>query len=282
MNNATMAQNVSIPDANFKAELVENSSINTNGDDEIQVSEAQAFTESISVTAKSISDLTSIAAFVNLTELVCPSNSLTSLDISANTALEELNCQQNNLTSLDISAHKNLIHLTCKKNQLTSLNVANGNNSNFTFFHAADNPLLTCITVDNGFDADAAGWIKDATASWNNSGTPCGGTISVTGVTVSPTTATITAGNTQVLTATVLPTDATDKTLTWSSNNTAVATVDAAGVVTAVAADTATITVTTNDGGFTATCAVTVVAPQFSIDISNHDYGIIDLAATAT
>ena len=59
------------------------------------------------------------------------------------------------------------------------------------------------------------------------------------------------------LVATVLPQDAAIKTVMWESSNEAVATVTA-GTVTAVAAGTATITATTTDGGFAATCAVTV------------------------
>jgi uncharacterized protein YjdB len=57
----------------------------------------------------------------------------------------------------------------------------------------------------------------------------------------------------------ISPADATDKTLTWVSSNTDVAVVDAIGVVTLKAAGNATITVTTNDGGKTATCDLTVV-----------------------
>lgn len=85
-------------------------------------------------------------------------------------------------------------------------------------------------------------------------------TVPVTGVTLSPTTASISAGLTQQLTATVAPSNASNQAVTWSSSNTAVATVSATGVVTAVAAGTATITVKTTDGAKTATCAVTVTA----------------------
>ena len=65
-------------------------------------------------------------------------------------------------------------------------------------------------------------------------------------------------GKTSALVETVLPTYATDKSVSWSSDNTSVATVSPSGVVTAVASGTATITVTTTDGGKTATCRVTV------------------------
>ena len=84
--------------------------------------------------------------------------------------------------------------------------------------------------------------------------------ISVTGVTISPTTASIEVGNTQQLTATVSPSNATNKSITWSSNNTSVATVSSTGLVTGISAGNATITVTTTDGGYTATCTITVAA----------------------
>ncbi|MDR0866677.1 MAG: Ig-like domain-containing protein [Candidatus Symbiothrix sp.] len=85
-------------------------------------------------------------------------------------------------------------------------------------------------------------------------------TIAVTGVTVSPTSATvIAAGATKTLTATVAPSTAAVKTVSWKSSNTAVATVSASGVVTGVASGTATITVTTTSGSKTATSAITVL-----------------------
>jgi uncharacterized protein YjdB len=92
-------------------------------------------------------------------------------------------------------------------------------------------------------------------------------TVDVTGVTLAPTTATLTVGETTTLTPTVLPGDATDKSVTWSSSNEAVATVSNEGVVTAVAAGEATITVTATNGtdvttdDQTATCTVTVAIP---------------------
>lgn len=90
----------------------------------------------------------------------------------------------------------------------------------------------------------------------------------VTGITLDKDSATINVGDTEplTLTATVLPDDAADKTVTWSSDNTSVATVDANGKVTAIAEGTATITVTATNGtddtsdDKTATCAVTVVS----------------------
>lgn len=67
-------------------------------------------------------------------------------------------------------------------------------------------------------------------------------------------------GGSSDLHATVLPADATDPSVSWSSSNTAVATVNNNGHVTALTAGTTTITVTTTDGNKTATCTVTVTA----------------------
>ena len=87
---------------------------------------------------------------------------------------------------------------------------------------------------------------------------PAPSAISVTGVTLNKSTLSIQVGGSETLTATVAPKDASNKKVTWKSSNAAVATVDAAGKVTAVKAGEATITVTTDDGGKTATCKVTV------------------------
>ena len=82
--------------------------------------------------------------------------------------------------------------------------------------------------------------------------------VAVTGVSVSPTSASLDVNETVQLVATVSPEDATNKDVTWSSNNTSVATVSSTGIVTGVGEGSATITVTTDDGGFTATSSVTV------------------------
>lgn len=67
-------------------------------------------------------------------------------------------------------------------------------------------------------------------------------------------------GATTSLTATVSPEDATDKSVSYASSNTSVATVSPIGVVTGVSAGSATITVTANDNGKSATSSVTVTA----------------------
>lgn len=82
--------------------------------------------------------------------------------------------------------------------------------------------------------------------------------ITVTGIVLDKVKATLTEGETTTLVPTITPADATDKSVRWSSSNQAVATVTDGGVVSALHAGTAVITATTNDGGITATCTVTV------------------------
>ena len=117
---------VNIPDADFKNALLTHIPvIDTNGDNEIQHSEAEAFTGALSLDDKNISNLTGIEAFTSVTQLYCHSNNLTSLDVSANTALQELYCFNNQLTSLNISTNTALQILDCYINELTSLDLSN-------------------------------------------------------------------------------------------------------------------------------------------------------------
>ena len=98
--------------------------------------------------------------------------------------------------------------------------------------------------------------------------------IMVTGISLDKTSLTFTAANqTATLTATVLPSNATNKSVMWTSSNTSVATVDANGKVTAVANGTATITAKTNDGSnLIATCKVTVDIPEPGVFSNNKLY----------
>lgn len=93
-------------------------------------------------------------------------------------------------------------------------------------------------------------------------------TVPVTGVTLNKTELTLEAGQSETLTATVAPSNATNKAVTWTSSKEEVATVSADGVVSAVAEGEATITVATVDGDKTATCAVTVSAPANPIPVT--------------
>ncbi len=257
--NALYAQNVNIPDANFKQALLDHfPTIDTDGDGEISVAEAEAFDGAMDISYKSVSDLTGLEAFVNIKELTAGFNFLSgTLDFSANTKLERLLCrgneidavsliantklkrldlannklkqlklsantlierlwiqsneiealdlinlthlehfvaddnklsdldfsnnenlltvgvQNNELTSIDVSSNHSLYLLNAWNNKLTSVNVANGNNANINRMKVENNPNLTCIQHDEGFNPESipcteqGGWCKDETAQWS-------------------------------------------------------------------------------------------------------------------
>ncbi len=101
--------------------------------------------------------------------------------------------------------------------------------------------------------------------------------VNVTGVTVSPTSLSLVEGESGDLTATVSPSNADNASVTWDSSDKSVATVSN-GKVTAVKAGSANITVKTVDGGFTASCAVTVAAKV--IDVSSVSLSKTELTLT--
>ena len=101
-------------------------------------------------------------------------------------------------------------------------------------------------------------------------------TVVVTGVSLNKTSLTITEGENETLSATVAPSNATNTAVSWSSSNTGVATVNN-GQVTAVKAGTATITVTTSDGGKTASCSVTVEAKKIPVTGVSIDKETVEL-----
>ena len=113
-----------------------------------------------------------------------------------------------------------------------------------------------------GIVVDARYGLVDLSTFFSSIQTPdsiqASGNIPVTGVGVVPSSDILAVDDTLQLVATVYPTNATNKEVTYSSSAEGVATVDSDGLVTAVAEGTATITVTTTDGGKTDTCSITV------------------------
>ena len=117
-------------------------------------------------------------------------------------------------------------------------------------------PGITTITVeteDGGYTATCNVTVIDSSI------------VSVTGVKLSANVAELTIGNSKQLTAAISPTNATNKGVTWSSSNTNVASVSSSGVVVAKGEGTATITVKTDDGGYTAACTIRVSKPSPSV-----------------
>ena len=105
---------------------------------------------------------------------------------------------------------------------------------------------------------------------------PLGTEVEVTGVTLNKTSATISKGDSLTLTATLEPSNATDKSITWSTSNSKVASVEN-GVVTAVSAGTATITAS-SDNGKAASCKVTVVVPAPVLSLEDTKISAISVS----
>lgn len=118
------------------------------------------------------------------------------------------------------------------------------------------------LTVPDGASLNTNGKLTVDGGTLTQNGTVTGGvTYKVTGVSLDKTNLNLNVGVGATLTPTITPDNATDKSVTWESSAPGVATVDTNGKVTAVAEGTATIIVTTADGGKTATCEVTVTQP---------------------
>ena len=125
--------------------------------------------------------------------------------------------------------------------------IATVNQSGYVTAKAAGSATIYVRASDGGYTASAHVTVRS----------------NVTGVSVSPTSMTLTTGQSRQLTATVKPSNATNKNVTWSSSNSSVASVSGSGYVTARGTGTATITVRTQEGGYTATCRVTVNSSTF-------------------
>ena len=176
-----------------------------------------------------------------------------------------------------ITPSEKTVDVTLVKLSQTKLNlVAGGETATLTATVNPDNATDKTVTWTS--DNEAVATVKDGvvtpvaegkatiTAKAGNKTATCtvtvaSATIEVTDITLDKTTLTLAISATATLKATVAPDDATDKTVTWETSDKTIATV-ADGVVTAVAAGTATITAKTGDK--TATCTVTVEAPYIA------------------
>ncbi len=132
---------------------------------------------------------------------------------------------------------------------------AQGTNTNNLLRYNSSSSIFSCYSSGQG---DVSIYKKGG--SGGGGSTPDPDPIPVTGVSLDITSHTMKEGETVTLTATVTPDDAADKTVTWKSSDENIAKVNTNGVVTAVSPGNATITVTTTDGGHTATCTIKVNA----------------------
>ena len=139
------SQTTEIPDLNFEQALIDLGYDSGDPDGFVLTTNINLISE-LNVIAKSITDLTGIEGFTDLTRLYCSGNQLTRLDVSNNTALTYLHCYGNQLTSLDVSNNTALIKIGSYSNELTSLDVSN--NTALTDLSVVDNQL-TSLDVSN-------------------------------------------------------------------------------------------------------------------------------------
>ena len=135
------------------------------------------------------------------------------------------------------------------------------------------------LTLDNGASLDANGHhvIVDGGTLDESLAESLGGSViyKVTKVELDETSLTLKVGDEETLIPTITPDNATNQTVTWSSDNEQVATVEN-GKVTAVGVGTTTITVETEDGEFTATCEVTVSKAMPTIQVTVPSDAVYD------
>jgi uncharacterized protein YjdB len=139
----------------------------------------------------------------------------------------------------------------------TSADIVSVDGNGFLTALSAGKARVSVATVEGGYTADSIITVKTI--------------VPVTGVTLTSTSADVAINSTLRLTATIIPSNATSKDVSWSSSNSSVASVDTTGLVTGVAAGAATITVTTEDGNISANSYITVLSqsiPVSSIDVT--------------
>ena len=218
--------------------------------------------------------------------LHCSDNRLTSLDLSKNKGLVSLHCEKNQLGSLDVSNSPNIGNLYCEENCLTNLNI--GRNTGLAYLDCGDNQLsildishcsrLVQLTKEVSPAMDylyGYGWFYDD----DNDGfsdvtkpslfadesvkiiTDGSGVTKklVSSIKLNATKKQLKKGKSYQLKATITPSDAANKKVTWSSSNKKIATVSASGKVKAKKKGTCIITCTAKDGsGVAAECRITV------------------------
>ena len=162
------AQVIAFADANFKAALINhNPVIDTNGNGEIEVSEAQAV-NSLSVVSANISSLSGLENFVNVTNIICMGNQISEFPNFGLAHLETLYCAHNLISAINLENFPALSVLAIENNQLAILDVHNNHNLHYlsagqnllseinlcgtavASLECSSSPNLTNITIKNG------------------------------------------------------------------------------------------------------------------------------------
>ncbi|MCQ2144506.1 MAG: Ig-like domain-containing protein [Bacteroidales bacterium] len=185
-----------------------------------------------------------------------------------------------NVPVTNVAINKSSLTMTEGEKQrlVASITPANATNKNVTWESSNTEVVTVSLGVVSAIKPGTA-TITVTTEDGNKTGkceiTVVERTYPVTGVSLDKTSVSLVKGESTSLTATITPSNATNKNVTWTSSNTAVATV-AGGTVSAVGRGSATITVRTQDGEFTATCSVTVTVPVTSVKLDKSSISLTE------
>ena len=180
----------------------------------------------------------------------------------------------NNIAVTGVRLNKTALPLLAGTKETLKATVLPSNATNQNIIWSSDDSETASVDGTSGEVTAIAGGTAIITATTEEGGktatcTVTVATVAVTGVTLNKTSLKLVNGAKETLQATVLPSNASNRTVKWSSNNNNTATVDAeTGEVTAIVQGTATITATTEDGNKTAACIVTVIDAGSIPDVS--------------
>ncbi|MBQ7242678.1 MAG: Ig domain-containing protein [Bacilli bacterium] len=167
---------------------------------------------------------------------------------------------------------------------VATISPANATNKKLVF--TSSNTEAVTVSQDGRIFAASAGYSLVIVLSEDgNASASCyvrvQGIVAVSGVKLNKSSATLEEGKTLQLYETVSPSDANNKQVSWTSSNPNVADVSSSGLVSALSVGKATITVTTADGGFTATCAISVVEKEnFSYVVGDTAFSLYTKTST--
>ena len=152
------AQVINIPDTKLKNILLNDPSINTNHNGDIEMSEASTVVSLLSLGGRAIKNIEGLQYFSNLQKLVINDNSITTINLTNFKSLQELRCSNNGLTSLIVGLFTpNLSYIDCSNNSLTTLDLSKADrldylkvsNNTLTSITGLVSTYLTYLNVDN-------------------------------------------------------------------------------------------------------------------------------------
>jgi len=221
-----------------------------------------------------VSSNTAIATVDTLGRITAVAPGKATITVITNNNAQKDSCMLtvNNVPVTGISMSTAIATIPISTTKQLTATIAPSNATNQNIVWSSSNTAVATVDANGLVTTKALGTVVITATSQDGSKTATTtvtvSNIPVTGISMNTTTATINIGSTTLLTATIAPSNATNQIVTWSSSNAAVATVDANGLVTAIAVGTAVITATSQDGGKIATTTVTVSVPVTGISLN--------------